>query len=69
MAEDNKKDTRVFMVNQSFVDPDTDSNTQLSLAKYEFILLCNWARFRFGVRAWRYSVVFKWDRRLNKLDR
>lgn len=37
MAEDNKKDMRVFIVNQSFIDPSTDSNTQLSLAKYEFI--------------------------------
>lgn len=34
-AEDKENETRVFMVNQSFIDPSTDPNTQLSLAKYE----------------------------------
>ncbi|HDL6936553.1 TPA: hypothetical protein PXM13_004394 [Yersinia enterocolitica] len=35
-AKDKENETRVFMVNQTTIDPKTDSNTQLSLAKYEF---------------------------------
>ncbi|MGF1704211.1 hypothetical protein L4D09_28400 [Photobacterium makurazakiensis] len=37
MADNKDKNERVFVVNQSFVDPTTDSKTQLSLAKYELI--------------------------------
>ena len=36
MASENKN-KRTFVVNQSFVDPKTDSNTQLALAKFELI--------------------------------
>jgi len=37
MREDEKKGRRSFVVNQTHVDPDTDSSTQLTLAKYELI--------------------------------
>jgi len=30
-----EKDTSIFVVNQSFVDPSTDPKTQISLAKFE----------------------------------
>ena len=37
MLEDKEKEKRVFVVNQSFIDPVTDSSTQLSLAKNELV--------------------------------
>ncbi|MGV1720679.1 hypothetical protein ACT4MC_19110 [Vibrio furnissii] len=37
MTENKDKNERVFVVNNSIVDPKTDNQTQLSLAKYELI--------------------------------
>ncbi|ENF8746773.1 hypothetical protein ABRI18_000339 [Vibrio fluvialis] len=37
MTENKDKNQRVFVVNNSIVDPKTDNQTQLSLAKYELI--------------------------------
>ncbi|EMA2481040.1 hypothetical protein U2G54_002493 [Vibrio fluvialis] len=37
MTENKDKNQRVFVVNHSIVDPKTDNQTQLSLAKYELI--------------------------------
>jgi len=37
MPEDDKKEQGTFVVNQSHIDPSTDSRTQLTLAKYELI--------------------------------
>lgn len=34
--KNDKKEKPTFVVNQSFIDPKTDPETQLSLAKYEF---------------------------------
>ncbi|WP_111899585.1 hypothetical protein [Aeromonas veronii] len=37
MASNGDKCKRTFVVNQSFVDPETDPNIQLSLARFELI--------------------------------
>lgn len=37
MTEDDKKRQRTFVVNQTHVDPKTDSRTQLALARYELV--------------------------------
>ncbi|CAI2314113.1 hypothetical protein [Vibrio parahaemolyticus] len=37
MSSNKNNDQRTFVVNQSFVDPTTDKNTQLALAKFELI--------------------------------
>ncbi|SBS38044.1 hypothetical protein MSP8886_04369 [Marinomonas spartinae] len=37
MPEDKKKGQRTFVVNQTHIDPSTESGTQLTLAKYELI--------------------------------